>query len=149
HEKRVPQEICAQPAAGIARFLRHLWATDGCIHLSVGKIFSIKIYYATSSLQLAHDVQALLLRLGINAAILRYAQPGKGRDQYHVKVSGKDEVLRFLHDVGALGERKVIHQAAILEHYEDRTAKTNRDVLPKEVWERVIARAMRATNLSK
>jgi replicative DNA helicase len=149
HEKRVPQEVFAQPAASIGRFLRHLWTTDGCIHLSVSKIFSIKIYYATSSLQLAHDVQALLLRLGINAAILRYAQPGKGREQYHVKVSGKDEVLRFLHDVGALGERKVIHQAAILEHYEDRTAKTNRDVLPKEVWERVIAPAMRATNLSK
>ena len=37
YEKRVPEKVFAQPAAGIARFLRHLWATDGCIHLSVGK----------------------------------------------------------------------------------------------------------------
>lgn len=29
HEKRVPQRVFEQPAQGIARFLRHLWATDG------------------------------------------------------------------------------------------------------------------------
>jgi replicative DNA helicase len=148
HEKYVPEKVFAQPAAGIARFLRHLWATDGCIHLSVGKIFSIKIYYASSSNQLARDVQSLLLRLGINASILRYPQAGKGWDQYHVKVSGKEEVLKFLNDIGALGERKIIHQAAILDHYTERVAKTNRDVLPREVWERTILPALRDANLS-
>jgi replicative DNA helicase len=148
HEKRVPEKVFSQPVAGIARFLRHLWATDGCIHLSVGKIFSIKIYYATSSHQLARDVQSLLLRLGLNASILRYPQIGKGRDQYHVKVSGKEEVLTFLNQVGALGERKIIHQAAILDHYVERAGKTNRDVLPREVWEQVINQALQDAHLT-
>ncbi|HKS69007.1 MAG TPA: replicative DNA helicase, partial [Ktedonobacterales bacterium] len=131
HEKRVPEQVFAQPAAGIARFLRHLWATDGCIHLSRGKVDTVKIYYATSSPKLASSVQSLLLRLGINAVILQYAQPGKGRDQYHVKVSGKPDVLRFLRHVGALGKQKVVHAAAITEYYEGREGKTNRDVLPR------------------
>ena len=148
YEKRISDKVFAQPAASIARFLRHLWATDGCIHLSIGMIFSIKVYYATSSHQLARDVQSLLLRLGINATILRYEQKGKGRDQYHVKVSGKDEVLRFLIEVGALGEHKVMHRTAILDHYVDRVGKTNRDILPREVWEHIITPAMRDAGLT-
>src|SRR5262249_37413085 len=135
HEKRVPERVFMQPASGIARFLRHLWATDGCIHLSVGKIHSIKVSYATSSPQLAHDVQSLLLRLGINATILRSPQRGRGRDQYHVKVSGRPDVTAFLAQIGALGEYKAGHGAAIsrfYEGYEGREGKTNRDVLPGE-----------------
>ncbi|HYL44946.1 MAG TPA: replicative DNA helicase, partial [Ktedonobacteraceae bacterium] len=42
YEKRIPEKVFAQPAEGIARFLRHLWSTDGCIHLSVAKTSSIK-----------------------------------------------------------------------------------------------------------
>ena len=137
HEKRVPEKVFRQPAAGIARFLRHLWATDGCIHLSHGKIDSIKVYYASSSSQLAKDVQSLLLRLGINASILRYPQKGKGRDQYHVKVSGKPEVQRFLTLIGALGEHKVRHAAVITAFFAVHPHKTNRDVIPVEVWDRL------------
>jgi replicative DNA helicase len=142
YEKRVPVRVFAQPAAGIARFLRHLWATDGCIHLSRATVDTVKIYYATSSPILAGHVQSLLLRLGINAVILRYAQKGKGRDQYHVKVSGRPDVQQFLLLIGALGEYKVVHAAAITEYYATRDGKTNRDVLPQEVWDEVITPAL-------
>ena len=61
YEKHVPEKVFAQPAAGIARFLRHLWATDGCIHFSVGvKSLYANVYYATSSQRLARDVQSLV-----------------------------------------------------------------------------------------
>jgi len=149
HQKRVPDRVFAQPTEGIARFLRHLWSTDGCVHLSVGKIHSIKVYYATSSLQLAHDVQSLLLRLGINATILRYSQEGRGRNQYHVKVSGKPDVVEFLTRVGPLGEHKVSHAAAINDFYMGREGKTNRDVLPHEVWETIIVPAMEVGLISR
>jgi len=149
HEKRVPDQVFAQPADGIARFLRHLWATDGCIHLSIGQIHSIKVYYATSSCRLAHDVQSLLLRLGINATILRYPQKGKGRDQYHVKVSGRPDVVAFLNRVGALGQHKVKHAIAISDFYDSHQGKTNRDVLPREVWERIITPAMLSGSITE
>lgn len=142
YEKHIPEKVFAQPAVGIARFLRHLWATDGCVHLSQATVDTIKVYYASSSPALARDVQSLLLRLGINAVILRYAQPGKGRDQYHVKVSGKPDVQRFLTLIGALGEHKVVHAAAINEYYASRIGKTNRDVLPREVWDAMIVPAL-------
>ena len=75
HEKRVPAKVFEQPASAIAIFLRHLWSTDGCVLLgSVGQRgrHNPRIYYATSSPQLAEDVQALLLRVGINARRPRF-----------------------------------------------------------------------------
>jgi replicative DNA helicase len=142
YEKRVPDCVFAQPASHIAKFLRHLWATDGCIHLSVGKINSIKIYYATSSKQLAQQVQSLLLRLHINAIILRYEQKGKGRDQYHVKVSGKSEVERFLSLVGSIDAKKVKHQELIQASIAHTIEKTNRDIIPAAAWKSLVLPAL-------
>src|SRR5205814_9743581 len=87
YEKRVPDVIYAQPTTGIARFLRHLWSTDGCINLSQGQRHYTNVYYASSSVELARQVQSLLLRLDINAILSRHPQVGKGRDQYHVSVT--------------------------------------------------------------
>src|SRR5713226_9184839 len=134
YEKRVPDKVFAQPAAGIARFLRHLWSTDGSINLSQGQKHYANIYYASSSAMLIRQVQSLLLRLGINANLLRYSQLGKGRDQYHIIVSGKPDIECFFDQIGALGQKKKIHQMAITDYLDQRPAKTNRDVLPSEAW---------------
>ena len=107
-EKRVPDRLFEQPPGIIAAFLRHLWSTDGCLGLrpvSNGRCMP-NIYYATSSLRLARDVQSLLLRLNITARVSRISQGSKGRDQHHVSLSGKGDVIRFLDQVGALGERR-------------------------------------------
>jgi replicative DNA helicase len=144
----VPQRVFAQPPAGIARFLRHLWATDGCIHLSEGKISSIKVYYATSSAQLAADIRSLLLRLSINATVLCYPQLGKGRDQYHVTVSGKPDIERFFACIGTLGQSKTLNAAAIAQTLAKRTANTNRDVLPHELWRLIAVPAMQMAGLT-
>ena len=61
------------------------------------------VYYATSSLGLAADVQSLLLRLGVNAIRSRVGN-ARGRPQYHVKLTGAPDVARFLEVVGCLGE---------------------------------------------
>ncbi|HLZ24918.1 MAG TPA: replicative DNA helicase [Ktedonobacterales bacterium] len=148
YEKRVPAQVFAQPAAGIARFLRHLWATDGCIHLSHGPKHYANVYYASSSKELARNVQSLLLRVGINAALSRYAQPGKGRDQYHVVVSGRSDIARFVECIGALGEYKNGHQDAILAYLDGRLENTNRDVVPREIWRLHAVPAMQAIGLT-
>ncbi len=135
HEKWIPDMVFKQPEASIAKFLRHLWSTDGCIHLSHGKNHYTNVYYATSSMRLARNVQSLLLRLGINATLSQHAQGSKGRDQYHIKVSGKPDIELFLKLVGGLGQNKTIHQKAMIEHLTQRIAKTNRDVIPYGVWE--------------
>jgi replicative DNA helicase len=148
HEKRVPDEVFAQRASGIACFLRHLWATDGCIHFSHGVKHYTGIYYATSSLRLARQVQSLLLRLEINAILSRHDQPGKGRPQYHVTITGKSAIERFFDQVGALGQQKALHRQAIADHLAHRVANTNRDVLPRDLWRLVVVPAMQAAGLT-
>jgi len=148
YEKQVPEKVFAQSVEGIACFLRHLWATDGCIHLSEGRKCYSAVYFASSSPRLAYDVQSLLLRLGINARLARKAQAGKGRDQYHVEISGKEDVETFLRLVGPLGQNKRIHSAAISNYITERRANTNRDIIPRDVWELLAKPAMQAKGLS-
>jgi replicative DNA helicase len=148
YEKRVPERVFAQPTAGIARFLRHLWSTDGCINLSHGQKHYANVYYASSSFELAQNVQSLLLRLGINARLLRQPQVGKGRDQYHVIVSGKPDMERFIEQIGALSQKKLAHQVAIVDYLALASANTNRDVLPKEIWRLYAVPAMQTACLT-
>ena len=148
YEKRVPDIVFEQPNEGIACFLRHLWSTDGCINLSQGKKHYTNIYYSSSSLDLARQVQSLLLRLNINATLSRHSQIGKGRDQYHVSVTGKYDVEQFINQIGALSEYKLTHQNAIVDYHNTRLANTNRDILPHEVWRMYAIPAMQAASIS-
>ncbi len=148
HEKRVPERVFAQPAAQIAHFLRYLWATDGCVHLSSGGRHAPTVYYATSSERLATDVQSLLLRLGINATLRRTPQTGKGRDQFHVDVSGSTDQRRFVELVGAVGLRKQAQLELVDAYLTHRTANTNRDVLPRQVWRALAVPAMQALGMT-
>ena len=133
HQKRVPGRVFEQDDAGIAVFLRHLWATDGCVHLSERGRPTPRIYYATSSPQLARDVQSLLLRLGITAR-RRVATPAASREHWHVVISGAPNQRAFLELVGGLGESRERHSHAILRWLDDSVANTNRDVIPREAW---------------
>jgi replicative DNA helicase len=148
HEKRVPDKVFEQPAAGIALFLKHLWSTDGCIHLGRSRPTQPSIYYASSSEALARNVQSLLLRLEINATLRRTPQTGKGRDQFQVIVDGKAEIERFLYVIGALGRSKHDHRLAILDYLIERAANTNRDVLPREIWRMVAVPAMQTAGIT-
>ncbi|ADD29337.1 replicative DNA helicase [Meiothermus ruber] len=134
HEKRIPRQVFAQPAPAVARFLRHLWSTDGCVALRQGKAPYPAVYYASSSEGLAQDVQTLLLYLGINARLKRVPQKGKGRDQFHVVLSGQSDLLRFVREVGAVGRSKQSALAVVEAYLTGRQENTNRDVIPLELW---------------
>lgn len=148
YEKRIPQLVFAQTDQSIALFLRHLWSTDGCIHLSYGKKHYPAVYYATSSSQLATNVQTLLLRLGINSNCSRIPQLGKGRDQYRNSVTGKPDIEEFLNKIGSLGQSKIAHQAALRAHFEERHSNTNRDIIPRDIWRMYAVPAMQASKMS-
>jgi replicative DNA helicase len=133
-EKRVPNAIYEQPVETIAVFLRHLWATDGCIRPPQGKSRHPHLYYASSSDGLARDVQSLLLRLGINAVVRSRSQGSKGRPQFHVLVMGRHDILTFADKVGAVGEYKSTALSTCRAWVEERTANTNRDIIPHSFW---------------
>ena len=148
YEKRIPDKVFAQPTEGTARFIRHLWSTDGCINWSFGKKHNANVYYASSSCELAKNVQSLLLRLGINATLLRLPQVGKGRDQYHVTISGKPDIQQFISQIGALSQKKITHQTAIANYLSQRPTNTNRDVLPREIWKIYAVPAMQIAGVT-
>lgn len=146
YEKRIPNQIFAQPCEAIALFLRHLWATDGCVGWKQPGYPNID--YATSSGGLAHDMQSLLLRIGINARLTRVSQNGKGRDQYHIIVTGSEDLQRFVDVVGAVGTRRQSAVAGIGEYLQTHTTTTHQDIMPSALWQSYAVPAMHKTDIT-
>ena len=106
------------------------------------------VYYASSSEGLARDVQSLLLRFSINARVKRVSQGSKGRPQHHVIVSGIEDLRAFVEHVGAVGSYKMESLREIASHIAARDANTNRDVIPVDVWDRMVVPAMRVAGVT-
>jgi replicative DNA helicase len=140
HEKHLPDAVFTLSRDQIALLLKHLWATDGSITMRRVGRGPPRVYFATCSRALAHDVAALLLRLEIVARI-RVFQPATGRPQYSVDVSGTVAQRRFVELVGGFGPRAgaVANLAAYLSGIE---SNTNVDTLPAEVFTAVRARML-------
>ena len=148
-EKRIPSRVFEQPREAIAVFLRHLWATDGCITLrKTGTRRTPVLYYATSSENLGRDLQSLLLRLEINSCIRRVSQGTKGRDQFHVIVTGAGDVGRAIDQIGAVGERRNQALETIRDWLAAHRANTNRDVIPREIWRSLAVPAMQKSAMT-
>ena len=147
HDKHLPDELFQLDDLSVALFLRHLWATDGCIHVRPQtQRGSHRIYFATCSERLAHDVAALLLRVGIVARLRRVVQAGTQRPLWNVDVSGGEAQSRFLSVVGAFGPREAPAHA-LRQRLASTVATTNVDTLPQTVFENVRAQ-MQAQGIS-
>jgi replicative DNA helicase len=139
HEKRLPGQVFQLSKSQIATLLKHLWATDGCIGLrKPGTKGNPRVYFATCSEGLASDVAALLMRLGI-VARRRHVQQGKGRPVHTVDVSGRDNQLAFVSQVGGFGPRAARAQQLKVVLAESRS-HSNVDTLPKSVFRAVTGR---------
>ncbi|MEZ0230217.1 MAG: DnaB-like helicase C-terminal domain-containing protein, partial [Planctomycetota bacterium] len=135
HQKRLPGGVFRLASKQVEFLLRHLWATDGCIHVPKNRKGAPRVFFATNSAGLAGDVTALLLRLGI-VARTRIVKQGQYRPLYSVDVSGAADQRRFLETVGGFGPRAepAKNLAARLESVQP---NTNVDTLPVEVFQRV------------
>jgi replicative DNA helicase len=141
YEKFIPSEVFGLTDAQIAGFLRHLWATDGCVSIGPEQV---RIYYASTSEQLTEGVRQLLLRLGIQSR-RKTIRKGDYRPCYHLQITGRENQLRFLEDVGVHGARGLKVEQA-LKFLAGKNANTNLDTVPVEVWGRVrAARTARGT----
>ena len=106
HQKHLPSAAYQLSDSQIALLLKHLWATDGCIHVRpLGRRGSSIVNFSTCSELLARDVAALLLRLGIVSRLYQVRQES-GRPLWSVYVSGSEQQALFLAKVGAFGPRE-------------------------------------------
>ncbi|MEU5938905.1 replicative DNA helicase [Micromonospora sp. NPDC047548] len=134
HEKFLPQSVFSMPKEQVTLFLRHLWATDGsvCVNKS-GR--GGRVYFSSTSRRMLEDISRLLLRYGITAR-LKVVPVARHRPQYTLDISGRDDQLRFLREIGVHGERAP-NCAELLASLESMTSNTNVDTVPPEVWTRV------------
>jgi len=137
HEKKVPESLFTCSERQIGLFLKHLWSTDGCIHIGEKLI---RIYYATGSEILALQVQALLLRVGVQSHIRKVRQIKRNREmrpQYHIDVQGTYFQIMFLQKVGGFGSKKQVAEDA-LKILGRKKQNPNIDTIEVEAWKTLV-----------
>jgi replicative DNA helicase len=134
HEKFVPEWVFSLPKEQVGLFLRHIWATDGCVHPDE-KRNTGNVYYASTSRRLIDDLARLLGRYNVFTRIKRTRKAGY-RDGWHLHIYGVENQLRFVDEIGVHGERGV--KARVLaDHLRSVVPKTNLDTIPVDVWQQV------------
>ncbi|HEY2488609.1 MAG TPA: replicative DNA helicase [Streptosporangiaceae bacterium] len=141
YQKRIPTALYSASNREIAIFLRHLWATDGNVTVPRRKT-APKVYYASSSRELADGVALLLARFGIIARIRQVTKSGY-RPGFHVIVADGPSLRTFCREIGVHGARGELVDE-LLSFLDGRSVNTNVDTLPPEVWDLVKAERTRA-----
>jgi replicative DNA helicase len=133
HEKFIPERLFSLPKEQIKLFLRHIWATDGSV--TTKPTGGGRIYFGSTSKAMLNGLARLLWRFGITAR-LRGVTPGPHRPQYTLDISGRDDQLRFLREIGLFGERSA-SAARLLDSLETVRGNPNVDTIPRGVWDSV------------
>ena len=94
HEKFVPGDVFSLEDSQLALFLRHLWATDGCVSVQSTRV---ALYYTSTSRRFVDGVQQLLLRFGINSTI-RTVRKASHRHGFQLWIYDGDQQLAFLRE---------------------------------------------------
>ncbi|HWW66545.1 MAG TPA: replicative DNA helicase [Solirubrobacterales bacterium] len=135
-EKFVPEAIFGLGDEQVARFLGVMYACDGHVYCSDRLA---QIGYTTISERLAHDVQHLLLRLGIVATIRTLKRPvyeGTGKVAREVRITSQDGLRKFCEVISVPGKEEA--QGRVLDRLAASPRSTNTDTLPLEVWDDVL-----------
>jgi replicative DNA helicase len=131
HEKFLPEALHSLPKEQVKLFLSHLWATDGSVTVSKAGTGG-RICFSSASRALLEGVSRLLLRFGI-VGRLKTVTVREHRPQFTLDVSGRDDQLRFVREIGVTGGRSA-NCDALRGVLEQTKANTNVDTVPKEVW---------------
>jgi replicative DNA helicase len=132
-EKFVPDAIFGLGDEQIGRFLGVMYACDGHVYCSDRLA---QIGYTTISERLARDVQHLLLRLGIVAAIRtlkRDVYEGTDKIAREVRITSQESLRRFCELIPVPGKEE-----RVLERLSAAPRSTNTDTLPVEIWDDVL-----------
>jgi replicative DNA helicase len=134
YDKFIPAPAFALPKQQAALFIRHLWATDGCVWWDATNS-QARVYYASTSRRMVDDLARLLLRFNVMTRI-KETRKGAYRPCYHLVIYGAENQLRFLQGIGVHGARGVTADRliGILSAVK---GNTNLDTIPRDVWDRV------------
>jgi replicative DNA helicase len=148
HDKIVPPLVFALQSHLIALFLNRLFATDGwatvlasgqsrgCPPNEFGGLYApSQLGYATVSETLARQLQHLLLRFGVIAALKKRSVKYNHdcRQIWQLNITDAQSIKNFLHEIGIFG--KEVACDAVHEAISKRRYQTNQDLIPVEIWQ--------------
>ena len=133
HTKFIPKELFMLKKELISLFLNRLFSTDGwaCI-LSRGQA---QLGYASVSERMIRQIQHLLLRFGVIAALKKRQVKYKDsrRAAWQLDITDAKSIKSFAREIGIFGREKVFER--ILETLDSKNYQTNKDLIPVEIWE--------------
>jgi replicative DNA helicase len=135
--KTIPAIVFQLERSQLALFLNRLFATDGwATVLASGQS---QLGYATVSEKLARQVQHLLLRFGIIAALKKRSVKYKEscRLAWQLDITDAESVNNFISEIGIFGKEEALSK--VQEALAKKQYQTNRDLVPIEIWDRIAA----------
>ena len=132
HQKTIPDCIFQLPKPQLALFVNRLFATDGWVStLASGQV---QVGYTSVSRTLVKQLQHLLLRFGILAALkprqIRYKDTR--RPAWQLDITHADSIAIFLEEIGVLGKEAAVDRAK--QQLAQRRRQFSRDLIPKTLW---------------
>ncbi|MBD2778426.1 replicative DNA helicase [Iningainema tapete] len=135
NSKIIPAIIFQLERSQLALFLNRLFATDGwATVLASGQS---QLGYCSVSEKLARQVQHLLLRFGIIAALKKRSVKYKDsrRQAWQLDITDAHSIKTFISEIGIFGKEEAltkVETALVQKRYQ-----TNLDLIPVEVWEQL------------
>jgi replicative DNA helicase len=136
-DKFVPDVVYTLPREELALFLNRLFATDGwATVLASGQA---QLGYCSASERMARQVQHLLLRFGVIAALRarRVRYRGGQRLAYQLDITDADSIRRFGAAIGIFGKELAVERVS--KAVTAKRHQTNRDLVPRAVWRQIDA----------
>ena len=133
--KFVPEIVFRSRRRAVAVFLNRLFATDGWAALLASG--QAQLAFASVSERLARQVQHLLLRFGVIAALKRRAilYDGARRAAWQLDITDADSIRAFASEIGIFGKERQLER--VLAAIERKRPHSNRDLIPLEVWKQI------------
>ncbi|WP_082611133.1 replicative DNA helicase [Lysobacter sp. Root916] len=133
--KFIPEAVFRLDAESLATFVNRLFATDGWA--TVTRAGQAQIGYASVSERLVRQLQHVLLRFGVIAAIrhrwVRYRDTR--RSSWQLDITHNASLRLFCERIGMFGKEPAM--ARVLAALDAHPPKVNRDLVPAAVWQRI------------
>ena len=135
HTKTIPAIIFKLERSQVALFLNRLFSTDGWA--TVLKSGQSQLGYASVSEELVRQVQHLLLRFGIIAALKKRFIKYKNtrRPAWQLDITDAQSIKTFISEIGIYGKEEALSK--VQEALFEKRYQTNRDLIPLEIWEQI------------
>ena len=135
--KTVPNIVFKLEKSQLSLFLNRLFATDGwATVLNSGQS---QLGYCTVSEKLARQIQHLLLRFGIIAALKKRSVKYNDtrRPAWQLDITDALSIKHFIAEIGIFGKEAAL--AKVTAAISQKRYQTNRDLIPIEIWEQIAA----------